>query len=156
GHRRAFVKVQDGCILNCTYCIIPQVRPGLRSRTPAEIINEVRRLVDNGYREIILTGIHLGHFGVESTRGRSGRSPYRLWHLIRDLNRVPGEWRLRLSSLEAAEIGTDFLSAVADCERLCPHFHLCLQSGSDDVLYRMKRRYRAARFLEYLDRIRRI
>jgi threonylcarbamoyladenosine tRNA methylthiotransferase MtaB len=156
GHRRAFVKVQDGCILNCTYCIIPQVRPGLRSRSPAEIIDEVRRLIANGYREIILTGIHLGHFGVETTRGRSGRAPYRLWHLIRDLDRLPGDWRLRLSSLEAAEVGPDFLSAVADCRRLCPHFHLCLQSGSDAVLGRMKRRYRVGRFLEKLDRIREV
>ncbi|HTI51263.1 MAG TPA: tRNA (N(6)-L-threonylcarbamoyladenosine(37)-C(2))-methylthiotransferase MtaB, partial [Planctomycetaceae bacterium] len=156
GHRRAFVKVQDGCILNCTYCIIPQVRPGLRSRTPMEIVDEVRRLVDKGYREIILTGIHLGHFGVEATRGRSGRAPYRLWHLIRELDRIPGDWRLRLSSLEAAEIGPDFLAAIADCRRLCPHFHLCLQSGSDDVLYRMKRRYRAGRFLEKIDAIRRV
>jgi threonylcarbamoyladenosine tRNA methylthiotransferase MtaB len=156
GHRRAFVKVQDGCILNCTYCIIPQVRPGLRSRTPMEIVDEVRRLVDKGYREIILTGIHLGHFGVEATRGRSGRAPYRLWHLIRELDRIPGDWRLRLSSLEAAEVGPDFLAAIADCRRLCPHFHLCLQSGSDDVLYRMKRRYRAGRFLEKIDAIRRV
>ncbi|MFN0051821.1 MAG: tRNA (N(6)-L-threonylcarbamoyladenosine(37)-C(2))-methylthiotransferase MtaB [Planctomycetales bacterium] len=155
GHRRAFVKVQDGCILNCTYCIIPQVRPGLRSRSPREIIEEVHRLIDNGYREIILTGIHLGHFGVEATRGRSGKAPYRLWHLIRELDRIPGDWRLRLSSLEAAEVGLDFLSAVADCERLCPHFHLCLQSGSDAVLERMKRRYRVGRFLEKLDAIRR-
>jgi len=153
GHRRAFVKVQDGCILNCTYCIIPQVRPGLRSRDPAEIIDEVRRLVDGGYREIILTGIHLGHFGVETTRGRSGRRPYRLWHLIRDLDRIEGNWRLRLSSLEAAEVGPDFLAAIADCGRVCPHFHLCLQSGSNDVLDRMKRRYRVSRFLEKLEQI---
>lgn len=154
GHRRAFVKVQDGCILNCTYCIIPQIRPGLRSRTPQEIENEVRQLVDNGYREIILTGIHLGHYGVEATRGRSGCEPFRLWHLIRQLDRIPGDWRLRLSSLEAAEVGPDFLAAVADCERLCPHFHLCLQSGSNTVLARMKRRYRMGRFLEKLDMIR--
>src|SRR5579863_8523518 len=154
GHRSAFVKVQDGCILNCTYCIIPQVRPGLRSRPPAEIISEVRRLVEGGYKEIVLTGIHLGHFGVEATRGRSDKAPYRLWHLIRDLVRIPGKWRLRLSSLEAAEVGPDFLAAVRDCERLCPHFHLCLQSGSDDVLYRMKRRYRVGRFLEKLDDLR--
>lgn len=154
GHRRAFVKVQDGCILNCTYCIIPQVRPGLRSRTPDEIVEEVRRLVDRGYKEIILTGIHLGHFGVEATRARSGREPFRLWHLIRRLDEIPGNWRLRLSSLEAAEVGPDFLAAVDDCERLCPHFHLCLQSGSDDVLYRMKRRYRVRRFLEKIDSLR--
>jgi threonylcarbamoyladenosine tRNA methylthiotransferase MtaB len=155
-HRRAFVKVQDGCILNCTYCIIPTVRPGLRSRTASEIQEEVRRLVDNGYREIVLTGIHLGHYGVEATRGRSGRAPYRLWHLIRDLEKIPGQWRLRLSSLEAAEVGPDFLSAVADSGRLCPHFHLCLQSGSDAVLGRMKRRYRSGRFLEKIDQIRRV
>lgn len=154
GHRRAFVKVQDGCILNCTYCIIPQVRPGLRSRTPEEIETEVRRLVDNGYKEIVLTGIHLGHFGVEATRAKTGLPPFRLWHLLVRLNRIPGEWRLRLSSLEAAEVGPDFIAAVADCERLCPHFHLCLQSGSDDVLARMKRRYRVGRFLEKISLIR--
>lgn len=154
GHRRAFVKVQDGCILNCTYCIIPQVRPGLRSRTPDEIVAEVERLVDAGYKEIILTGIHLGHYGVEATRGRSGRTPFRLWHLIRRLDRIPGNWRLRLSSLEAAEVGPDFIAAIGECERLCPHFHLCLQSGSDGVLHRMKRRYRVGRFLEKLDMIR--
>lgn len=154
GHRRAFVKVQDGCILNCTYCIIPHVRPGLRSRSPDDIENEVRRLVANGYREIVLTGIHLGHFGVETTRGKSGRAPFRLWHLIRRLDRIPGDWRLRLSSLEANEVGDEFIAAVSDCERLCPHFHLCLQSGSDSVLARMRRRYRVGRFLEKLNRIR--
>jgi threonylcarbamoyladenosine tRNA methylthiotransferase MtaB len=154
GHRRAFVKVQDGCILNCTYCIIPQVRPGLRSRTPDEIVAEIERLVAGGYKEIILTGIHLGHYGVEATRGRSGLPPFRLWHLIERLDRIPGNWRLRLSSLEAAEVGPDFIAAIRDCERLCPHFHLCLQSGSNEVLGRMKRRYRVGRFLEKLDRLR--
>lgn len=154
GHRRAFVKVQDGCILNCTYCIIPSVRPGLRSRPPDDIVVEVQRLVGNGYHEIVLTGIHLGHYGVETTRGRTGLPPFRLWHLIRRLDKIPGDWRLRLSSLEAAEVGPDFIDMVADCERLCPHFHLCLQSGSDDVLLRMKRRYSARRFLDKVDRIR--
>ena len=77
-----------------------------------------------------------------------------MWHLIRELDRIPGNWRLRLSSLEAAEVGPDFLAAIGECERLCPHFHLCLQSGSDDVLYRMKRRYRVRRFLDKLDGIR--
>jgi threonylcarbamoyladenosine tRNA methylthiotransferase MtaB len=156
GHRRAFVKVQDGCILNCTYCIIPQVRPGLRSRTPDEIVAEVERLVAGGYKEIILTGIHLGHYGVEATRGRSGKAPFRLWHLMRRLDRIPGNWRLRLSSLEAAEVGPEFIAAIGDCERLCPHFHLCLQSGSDEVLYHMKRRYRVHRFLEKLDMLREV
>ena len=154
GHRRAFVKVQDGCILNCTYCIIPHVRPGLRSRDPDEIVSEVAGLVERGYKEIVLTGIHLGHFGVETTRGRSGRPRFRLWHLIRRLDAIPGNWRLRLSSLEAAELDPDFVAAIGECEKLCPHFHLCLQSGSDDVLARMQRRYRSAGFLKNLERVR--
>ncbi len=154
GHRRAFVKVQDGCILNCSYCIIPHVRPGLRSRPPEEIAEEVAGLVERGYKEIVLTGIHLGHFGVESTRGRSGRAPFRLWHLVRKLDAIEGNWRLRLSSLEAAELDPEFVAAIGECKRLCPHFHLCLQSGSDSVLTRMKRRYRASGFLRNLERIR--
>src|SRR4051812_17548514 len=81
GHHRAFVKVQDGCILNCTFCIIPHVRPGLASRPAEDIEDEVRRLIGNGYKEIVISGIHVGHYGVEATRGRSGLAPFRLWHL---------------------------------------------------------------------------
>lgn len=154
GRKRAYVKVQDGCILKCTYCIIPQVRPGLRSRSPDDIEAEVRRLVDNGYREIILTGIHVGHYGVDTTRGRSGLPPFRLWHLFRRLDRIPGPWRMRLSSIEAAEVDDDFISAAADCEHLCPQFHPALQSGSNTVLQRMRRRYTVERFLDKLDRLR--
>lgn len=154
GRKRAYVKVQDGCVLRCTYCIIPQVRPGLASRSPESIEAEVRRLIDNGYREIVLSGIHVGHYGVESTRGRSGRPPFRLWHLFRRLDRIGGEWRMRLSSIEANEIDDDFIRAAADCEHLCPQFHPALQSGSDAVLARMRRRYRIGRFLDKLERIR--
>jgi threonylcarbamoyladenosine tRNA methylthiotransferase MtaB len=154
GRKRAYVKVQDGCILKCTYCIIPHVRPGLASRSPEDIEQEVRRLVANGYREIVLCGIHVGHYGVESTRGRSGRAPFRLWHLFRRLDRIPGEWRMRLSSVEAAEINDDFIAAAGDCEHLCPQFHPALQSGSDQVLRRMRRRYSVARFLEKIERMR--
>ena len=154
GRHRAFVKVQDGCILKCTYCIIPQVRPGLRTRDADEIAGEVRRLVGNGYREIVLSGIHVGHYGVETTRGKSGKAPFRLWHLFRKLDAIPGEWRMRLSSVEAAEIHGDFLKAAADCERLCPQFHPSMQSGSDAVLKRMRRRYRIGRFLEKLEMVR--
>jgi threonylcarbamoyladenosine tRNA methylthiotransferase MtaB len=154
GRRRAYVKVQDGCILNCTYCIIPQVRPGLQSRPPEDIEAEVRRLVDNGYKEIVLCGIHVGHYGVETTRGKSGLPPFRLWHLFEKLDRIPGEWRMRLSSVEAAEIHDDFISAAANCEHLCPQFHPALQSGSDTVLRRMRRRYSAQRFLEKIDAMR--
>jgi threonylcarbamoyladenosine tRNA methylthiotransferase MtaB len=154
GRKRAFVKVQDGCILKCTYCIIPQVRPGLQSRSPEDIEDEVRRLIDNGYQEIVISGIHVGHYGVDTTRGKSGRAPFRLWHLFRKLDRIPGNWRMRLSSIEANEVGDDFISAAADCEHLCPQFHPALQSGSDTVLRRMRRRYSVARFLEKLERVR--
>lgn len=154
GRKRAYVKVQDGCILRCSYCIIPKVRPGLQSRTPESIENEVRRLIDNGYHEIVLAGIHVGHFGVDTTRGKSGKPPFRLWHLFRQLDRIPGNWRMRLSSVETAEINDDFISAAADCEHLCPQFHPALQSGSTTVLRRMRRRYSVDGFLEKLDRMR--
>lgn len=154
GRQRAFVKVQDGCILKCSYCIIPHVRPGLVSRTPDSIEEEVRRLVDNGHREIVLSGIHVGHYGVERTRGKSGLEPFRLWHLFQRLDRIRGQWRMRLSSIEAAEVDDDFISAARDCEHLCPQFHPSLQSGSDTVLARMRRRYRIERFLGKIERMR--
>lgn len=154
GRKRAYVKVQDGCVLRCTYCIIPQVRPGLRSRSPEEIEAEVRRLIDNGYKEIVISGIHVGHYGVDTTRGRLGKPPFRLWHLFRRLDRIPGDWRMRLSSIEANEVDDEFISSAADCEHFCPQFHPALQSGSNGVLARMRRRYRVEPFLEKLDRIR--
>jgi threonylcarbamoyladenosine tRNA methylthiotransferase MtaB len=154
GRKRAYVKVQDGCILKCSYCIIPKVRPGLRSRSADDIEEEVRRLIDNGHKEIVIAGIHVGHYGVDTTRGRTGLPPFRLWHLFRRLDRIPGNWRMRLSSVEANELNADFINAAADCEHLCPQFHPALQSGSDTVLARMRRRYRMGRFLDMLDRFR--
>ncbi len=153
-HQRAFVKVQDGCLLNCSYCIIPHVRPALRSRTPEEIVAEVARLVENGYREIVLTGIHLGHYGFDLSRGKPKAQWCRLWHLLERLAELPGDYRLRLSSLEAAEARDDLVRVLAEQPRICPHLHLCLQSGSDRILARMKRRYRSAGFLERCRRIR--
>ena len=155
GRKRAYVKVQDGCILKCTYCIIPTVRPGLASRTPDEIEVEVRRLIDNGYREIVLTGIHIGHYGVENTRGKTGLPPFRLRHLIEKLDRIPGDWRMRLTSIEANEIDEAFIDTVAGSEHLCPHLHPSLQSGSETVLRRMRRRYSTESFLETLRQFRR-
>lgn len=154
GHHRAFVKIQDGCILKCSYCIIPTVRPGIRSRRPQAIEEEVRRLVDNGYREIVISGVHVGHFGIDTNRLAAGDQPERLWDLFRRLDRIPGDWRMRLSSIETVEVNDDFIKAAGDCEHLCPQFHPALQSGSDTVLQRMRRRYRVDRFLERLDQIR--
>jgi threonylcarbamoyladenosine tRNA methylthiotransferase MtaB len=154
GHQRAFVKVQDGCLLNCSYCIIPHVRPTLRSRTPDEIIAEVEALVAGGCEEVVLTGIHLGHYGIDLSRGRPKADWRRLWHLLDRLGGVPGEFRIRLSSLEAAEVRDDLVRAVAGNPRVCPHLHLCLQSGSDRILARMKRRYRSVGFLERCRRLR--
>jgi threonylcarbamoyladenosine tRNA methylthiotransferase MtaB len=154
GHQRAFVKVQDGCLLNCTFCIIPSVRPTMRSRPPEEIVREVRHLVDNGCQEIVLTGIHLGHYGIDLSKGKRKSEWIRLWHLIDRLTALSGQFRIRLSSLEAAEVRDDLLRAVAGNPRICPHFHVCLQSGSDAVLTRMNRRYRVRSFLERCRQIR--
>ncbi len=154
GHQRAFVKIQDGCILKCSYCIIPTVRPGLRSRRPIDIEDEIRALIDHGYREIVISGIHMGHFGVDTNNLQPGDKPERLWDLLRRLDRIPGDWRMRLSSIETVEVNDDFIKAAGDCEHLCPQFHPALQSGSNGVLTRMRRRYRVERFLDRLDQIR--
>jgi threonylcarbamoyladenosine tRNA methylthiotransferase MtaB len=156
GHRRAFVKVQDGCLLNCSFCIIPTVRPILRSRSLAEITAEVARLTEAGCQEIVLTGIHLGHYGIDLSRGKPKSEWCRLWHLIRQLDELPGQFRIRLSSLEAAEVPGEFVEALAGSRRICPHLHLCLQSGSDRILGRMKRRYRVAGFLDRCRRLRQV
>jgi threonylcarbamoyladenosine tRNA methylthiotransferase MtaB len=155
GHQRAFVKVQDGCLLNCTFCIIPRVRPGLRSRGPEELVDEVTGLVAGGCREIVLTGIHLGHYGIDLSRGGPRTKWFRLWHLLERLGGLAGDFRIRLSSLEAAEVRDDLVRALLGVPRIVPHLHLCLQSGSDRILERMKRRYRAAGFLERCRRLRR-
>ena len=154
GHQRAFVKVQDGCLLNCSYCIIPHVRPVVRSRLPQEIAAEVVRLVAAGHQEIVLTGIHLGHYGIDLSRGRPRTQWRRLWNLLEILAQLPGDFRVRLSSLEAAEARDDLVRVLAEQPRVCPHLHLCLQSGSDRVLAAMKRRYRSAGFLERCRRLR--
>jgi threonylcarbamoyladenosine tRNA methylthiotransferase MtaB len=154
GHQRAFVKVQDGCLLRCAFCIIPSVRPAVRSRPVNEIADEALRLVDSGYQEIVLTGIHLGHYGLDLSKGRPKEQWTRLWHLLDRLAELPGDFRIRLSSLEAAEARDDLVRAMAGHPRVCPHLHLCLQSGSDRVLAAMKRRYRKKGFLERIARIR--
>jgi threonylcarbamoyladenosine tRNA methylthiotransferase MtaB len=149
GRQRAYVKVQDGCMLRCSYCIIPHVRPKLTSRPTDHIIDEVRRLTEAGHREVVLTGIHLGHYGVDWNRNKPKEEWVRLAHLLRDLCELPGRFRIRLSSIEATEVTRELISVMNDhADRIVPHLHLCLQSGSDTVLRRMRRRWGTRMFLD--------
>ena len=144
---RAYVKVQDGCLLRCSYCVIPSVRPGLYSRPVDAILEEVGRLTDNGYREIVLTGIHLGHYGVEGNWNKPKSEWLRLSHLLENIANLEGDFRIRLSSIEATEMTRELIQVMATYqERICPHLHICLQSGSDRVLRRMKRRWSTRTF----------
>ncbi|MBM4085027.1 MAG: MiaB/RimO family radical SAM methylthiotransferase, partial [Planctomycetes bacterium] len=148
GHTRAFLKIQDGCDARCSYCIVPLVRGPVRSRPLEAIQREAERLAANGYREIVLTGIHLGAYGRD-TGGRPG-----LCDVIEGLLDVPGLERIRLSSIEVNEFTDRLLALAADSAKLCPHFHFPLQSGDDEVLKAMNRAYTAAEYLDVLDKVR--
>ncbi len=153
--QRAYVKVQDGCLLRCSYCIIPQVRPHMISRPRGAILDEVRRLIDHGYREIVLTGVHLGHYGVDGNRNKPKSDWVRLSHLVGEIARLTGDFRLRLSSIEATEVTRELIEVMAEHpQRVCPHLHVCLQSGSDRILRRMNRRWGTQRFIDRCDLIR--
>ncbi len=152
---RAYVKVQDGCLLRCSFCIIPYVRPQLTSRPVEHIVDEVRRLVDRGFREVVLTGIHLGHYGIEWNRRVPLAPPVpksewtRLSHLVRQLAALPGDFRIRLSSIEATEVTRELIDAMADHpHKIAPHLHISMQSGSDAVLRRMRRRWGSQRYID--------
>jgi threonylcarbamoyladenosine tRNA methylthiotransferase MtaB len=146
---RAYVKVQDGCMLRCSFCIIPYVRPQLASRPMQHILDEVRRLVDRGYREVVLTGIHLGHYGVDWNRHAPKEKWVRLSHLVRNIAALPGDFRVRLSSIEATEVTRELIDVMVDHpEKVCPHLHISMQSGSDGVLRRMRRRWGSQRFVD--------
>ncbi|MFP4056989.1 MAG: tRNA (N(6)-L-threonylcarbamoyladenosine(37)-C(2))-methylthiotransferase MtaB [Candidatus Brocadiia bacterium] len=149
GHSRAFVKVQDGCESFCSYCIVPRVRGPVRSRPPGEVEEEVGRLVDAGYLEVVLTGIHLGFYGRDSG-GRWGLVP-----LVARVAETPGLRRLRLSSIEIGEVSDELLALMARSPVVCPHLHIPLQSGDDRVLEAMNRRYTARQYLARLDAVRR-
>jgi threonylcarbamoyladenosine tRNA methylthiotransferase MtaB len=147
--RRAYVKVQDGCLLRCSYCIIPHVRPDLYSRPVAHILAEVQRLIENGYREMVLTGIHLGHYGVDWNQQKPKSDWIRLADLVEQIVAIPGDFRVRLSSIEATEVTRELLRVMSEqAAKVCPHLHVCLQSGSDPILRRMKRRWGTRRFLD--------
>ena len=148
-HTRAFLKIQEGCSNHCTYCIIPSVRGPVRSRNPVDIREEVARLSHAGYREIVLTGIHLCSYGLDLGRSVS------LLDVIRMVQEEEGILRIRLGSLEPGIATSSFAAALKETDKLCPQFHLALQSGSDSVLARMKRRYNTAQYLQGVENLRR-
>ena len=146
---RAYIKVQDGCMLRCSYCIIPKVRPQLTSRPIDSILDEVHRLVANGYRELVLTGVHLGHYGIDWNWHKPKSDWIRLADLVRQIAQLDGDFRIRLSSIEATEVTRELLQVMADDpSKICPHLHICLQSGSDTILRRMRRRWSTRWFVD--------
>ena len=153
---RAFIKIEDGCNQFCTYCLIPHVRGRVRSRSQASVLEEARKLTEAGFKEIVLTGIHVSSYGIDlpGDAGDSRRYGEPLVELLTELNALPGLERIRLSSLEPRVITESSAKTLSKLEHLCPHFHLSLQSGSDSVLKRMGRRYRAEEFYEEMRRLR--
>ncbi len=145
-HTRAFIKVQDGCNQFCSYCIIPYARGRVRSRGLESVLKEVEELSKRGCKEVVLTGIHLSSYGVDCDDN--------LLHLIREVHKIKGIRRIRLGSLEPRIVTREFAKELASLEKICPHFHLSLQSGCDATLQRMNRKYTAAEYEEACDLLR--
>lgn len=145
-HTRAYIKVQDGCNQFCSYCIIPYARGRVRSRNLEHVLEEVRTLAASGYKEVVLTGIHLSSYGIDT-----GES---LLELIQKVHEIDGIKRIRLGSLEPRIITEEFASSIAVLPKMCPHFHLSLQSGCNATLKRMNRRYSAEEYMEKCDLLR--
>ena len=145
-HTRAYIKVQDGCNQFCSYCIIPFARGRVRSRERMDVVSEVEKLAQAGYQEVVLTGIHLSSYGVDT-----GDS---LLNLILSVHEVEGISRIRLGSLEPRIITEEFVKTIASLPKMCPHFHLSLQSGCDATLKRMNRRYTADEYFEKCELLR--
>ena len=141
-HTRAFIKVQDGCNQFCSYCIIPYTRGRVRSRRPEDVEEEVRTLAEKGYQEIVLTGIHLSSYGTDFKE-----EPQDLLELTKRLHQIPGVKRIRFGSLEPRLITEEFVRELSAMEKICPHFHLSLQSGCDATLKRMNRHYTCEDYL---------
>ena len=152
-HSRVFVKIQDGCDRYCTYCIIPYVRGNLRSRKPEDVVSEIKEIAANGYREVVITGIHLSSYGKDflkdgkTSLDYSGNADY-LINLLKDINEIEGIDRIRIGSFEPMILSEDFVSKLSKITKLCPHFHISLQSGCDSVLKRMNRHYDTKEFYE--------
>ena len=141
-HTRAYNKVQDGCNQFCSYCIIPYARGRVRSRAKEDVVAEVTDLAKNGYQEVVLTGIHLSSYGIDFENEDN------LLSLIRAVHEIEGIKRIRLGSLEPRIITEEFVQAIAALPKMCPHFHLSLQSGCNETLKRMNRRYTSEEFYE--------
>lgn len=154
-HTRAYIKIQDGCNQFCSYCIIPYLRGRARSRGREDVLLEVGRLAASGYKEFVLTGIHLSSYGSDfggegntDAAANAAMPGQELLGLIEDMGRIPGVCRIRLGSLEPRVITEDFVGRLAKVEAVCPHFHLSLQSGCDATLKRMNRKYDTAEYEE--------
>ncbi|MCQ2517155.1 MAG: tRNA (N(6)-L-threonylcarbamoyladenosine(37)-C(2))-methylthiotransferase MtaB [Lachnospiraceae bacterium] len=147
-HTRAYIKIQDGCNRFCSYCIIPYTRGRVRSRKPDSIVNEVKELCSKGYREFVLTGIHISSYGFDFKCDTPGEH---ILSLLARINETEGVERIRIGSFEPMIITEEFAKGLAQIDKLCPHFHISLQSGCDETLKRMNRRYTSA---EYEERVR--
>ena len=151
GRTRAFMKIQDGCDRFCTYCIIPYARGGkVRSRDMESIINEAKTLAENGYEEVVLTGIHVASYGKDIKDEK-----VTLLDVIKKINEIDGIKRIRTSSVEPILFTDEFVNEVSKMEKVMPHYHLSLQSGCDETLKRMNRRYTTAEYKEIVDKLRR-
>lgn len=149
-HVRAYIKVQDGCNQFCTYCIIPYARGRVRSRKTENVLEEVKRLAAEGYQEVVLTGIHLSSYGADFPKEEKET----LLTLIEKVHQVEGIRRIRLGSLEPGIVTEEFVKRISSLPKVCPHFHLSLQSGCDATLARMNRRYRAKQYRERCELLR--
>ncbi len=144
---RAFIKIQEGCNQFCSYCIIPYARGPVRSRPEDEVLSEIKRLVKNGFKEIILTGIHVASYGIDL-------GDTSLEELLIKADKIEGLRRIRLSSIEPMTLDREFVDKIKSVKKLCPHFHISLQSGCDETLKRMNRKYTTAQFKEIVDGLR--
>lgn len=142
---RAVIKVQDGCDRFCSYCIIPYARGRVRSRNPKSILKEIEEISSKGIKEVVITGIHVASYG------RDFKNSYRLIDLLEDINKIEGIKRIRLGSLEPTLITQEFVSRLTKLEKVCDHFHLSLQSGCDETLKRMNRKYTTNEFKDCTD-----
>lgn len=145
---RAFIKVQEGCDNYCTFCIIPYARGRLKSRLQADAVEEIKKLVDRGYREIVLTGIHLGNYGKDLHDGTS------LSTLVSELVQISGLLRIRLGSIESVELSEELIQIIREEPKVCRHLHLPIQSGSDSVLRGMNRHYRLPQYKKLISELR--